>query len=141
MRTDFVEAEMKREMCFMSGVDVRAVMLRVGAVVALSSVFVAGAVSVAQSAQPVPVDSKNTGDAPDDPGPLADVLLAEAEDATDVAGPLGDGVRDVRVDLRQAERDQRGEEDQRSAAGDGVDRAGDEGDARGDEEVDGGHDS
>src|SRR5205085_661270 len=76
----------------------------------------------------------------DQPAALADVLLPEAGDAAEVAGPLCDGVRDVRVDGGQAEGDQGREEDQRPAAGDRVDPTGEEGDAGGDGQVEGGHD-
>src|SRR3712207_3783267 len=73
------------------------------------------------------------------PSALAGVLRPEAEDAAEVARPLGDRVGDVGGHGPQPQRDERGEEDQRTAAGDGVDRAGDEGDARRDGQVEGGH--
>jgi hypothetical protein len=47
-----------------------------------------------------------------EPAALPDVLRAEADDAPEIAGPLGDGVGDVRRDGRQAQRHERGEEDQ-----------------------------
>ena len=65
----------------------------------------------------------------DEPPPLAGVLAAEAGDAAEIPGPLGDGVGHVGRDRRQTEGHQGREEDQRTAAGDRVDHPGDEGDA------------
>ena len=72
-------------------------------------------------------------DRPQSPA-LPGEIRATADDAGDVAGEDGDGVRDVGVHGREPDRDQRRERDQRAAASDRVDYAGR--DARGDEQED-----